>query len=188
MKEHSMNNEQWLAIKNCDKSYDGKFFYALKTTKIVCKPSCPARTPKPKNIEIYISVDEAKRNGYRPCLRCRPEQPDWKGYKVELAIKAKEYINKHFAEKLSAKTIGIELFIDPFHLHRVFKENFGLSIPEYQHKVRINKAKQLLEDTNLSLSFISSDIGYNSLSHFSRVFKNHTNYSPSKYRTINRKK
>jgi len=182
MNDKTMNNEQWLAIKNCDKSYDGKFFYALKSTKTVCKPSCNARTPNPKNIEIFYSVEDAEKCGYRPCQRCRSDQMEWQGSKIELATKAKNYIDKQYADKLSSKSIGNNLYIDPYYLHRAFREVMGTTLLGYQHQVRIDRARKLLSDTDLAVSFISNEVGYSSLSHFSRTFKKLLGVSPSQYR------
>lgn len=181
----TMNHEQWLAIKNCDKSYDGKFFYALKSTKTVCRPSCTARTPNPKNVEIYNSVKDAEKYGYRPCQRCRPNYMDWQGSKAELADKIKNFIDLNYFEKISAKSLGNIFYNNPYYLHRAFKEIIGITIIEYQHQVRIEQAKKMLSETELTLSFISSEVGYSSLSHFSRVFKRLIGISPLKYRKEN---
>ena len=186
MCERKMNDEQWRAIKNCDKSYDGKFFYALKTTKNICKPSCTARTPNPKNVEIFYSVEDAKKYGYRPCKRCRPDNMDWQGSKIEWAEKIKNYIDINYAEKISPKHLGKILYGDPYYLHRVFKKIVGVTIMEYQHQVRIKQAAILLAKTDLSISYIAFKVGYLTLSHFSRVFKNITGISPSRYRAENK--
>ena len=65
--------EQINAVKNRDKKYDGKFFVAVKSTKIVCLPSCYSRIPLEKNMVFFDTLEEALENGYRPCKRCKPE-------------------------------------------------------------------------------------------------------------------
>lgn len=65
--------EKIKAVKNKDKRYDGQFFVAVKSTKIVCCPSCSSRTPLEKNIVFFDTLEEALLNGYRPCKRCKPE-------------------------------------------------------------------------------------------------------------------
>lgn len=178
-----MTEEQWLAIKNCDENYDGIFFYALKSTKTVCRPSCKARTPNPKNVKIFYTLEDALNHGFRPCNRCRPDCMDWHGAKNELAQKAKEYIDSHYADKFSLRVIAGNLYVDPYYMHRAFKQVTGMTLLQYQHKVRIKKAMSLLAKTGLSASFIACEVGYGTLSHFSRVFKKVMGISPSEYRS-----
>ncbi|MDH5074789.1 Bifunctional transcriptional activator/DNA repair enzyme AdaA [Clostridium perfringens] len=177
-----MNDEQWLAIKDCDKRYDGIFFYALKSTKTVCRPSCTARTPNPKNVEIFYVLEDALKHGYRPCNRCRPDDMDWKGSKYELAQKAKKYIDGNYADKFSLQVISNNLYINAYYLHRAFKDIMGFTLLQYQHKVRINQSISLLTKTELSVSSIAYDVGYSNLSHFSRIFKKSMGISPKTYR------
>lgn len=69
-----MNEQEKLqAIQKQDKSYDGKFIFGVKTTKIICRPGCPARLPLEKNIVFFDTMEEAIEKGYRPCKRCKPE-------------------------------------------------------------------------------------------------------------------
>ena len=69
-----MNREEKLqAIRNRDKNYDGKFYCAFKTTKIVCHPSCSSKTPLERNIEFYNTLEEAINSGFRPCKICMKE-------------------------------------------------------------------------------------------------------------------
>lgn len=64
---------KYIIIQNRDKRYDGTFYFAVKTTGIVCCPSCPANRPLPKNVEFYDSLETALASGFRPCKRCKPE-------------------------------------------------------------------------------------------------------------------
>ncbi len=69
-----MNEQEKLqAIQKRDKSYDGKFIFGVKTTKIICRPGCTARIPLEKNIVLFDTMEEAIEKGYRPCKRCKPE-------------------------------------------------------------------------------------------------------------------
>lgn len=69
-----MNEQERLqAILNRDKSYDGKFIFGVKTTKIICRPGCPAKIPLEKNVVFFDTMEEAAEKGYRPCKRCKPE-------------------------------------------------------------------------------------------------------------------
>lgn len=177
-----MTKEEWLAIKNNDKSYDGKFFYALKTTGTVCRPSCTARSCNPKNVIIFYDLEDAYRCGFRPCQRCYPDRLDWEGVKSDLVAQAKQLIEENYMEKFSLKAISSNLFVNESYLLRTFKEITGMTMLEYHNFVRCEKAKKLLERMELSISFIASSVGYCTASHFTRVFKQEYGCTPSQYR------
>lgn len=67
------HQEKMQAIRNRDSSYDGKFIFGVKTTKVICRPSCPAKVPLEKNIIFFDNMEEALKKDYRPCKRCKPE-------------------------------------------------------------------------------------------------------------------
>ena len=182
MNSKKISKEQWEAIKNRDKNQDGAFFYALVTTKNVCRPSCSARNPNPKNVEIFYSVEAALSKGYKPCQRCRPDMMEWQGPKNELAQSIVKFIDSRYAEKLSSKALGHRFFVNECYLHRVFKEIMGMTVLEYQHRVRMDHAKRLLVEADVSVSAVGYEIGYNTLSHFSRTFKKMFDMSPLEYR------
>lgn len=177
-----MTEVQWNAIKNCDKAYDGVFFYALKSTKTFCRPSCTSRTPNPKNVVIFYTAEDALNHGFRPCNRCRPDCMDWQGPKDELTKKAQEYIDCHYAVTFTLQVIANSLYVDPYYLHRTFKKFKGCTLLQYQHQTRIKHAAKLLAETSLSISYISDKVGYHTASHFSRVFKKFVGISPLSFR------
>lgn len=67
--------DQWQAIQAHDLKADGRFFYGVRSTRIVCRPSCAARPARPESVVCYETLTQAKGEGFRPCLRCRPDQP-----------------------------------------------------------------------------------------------------------------
>lgn len=69
--------EKLHSVLECDGAYDGRFFYAVRSTGVYCRPSCKSRPPKPENVEYFDSAAEAESAGYRPCKRCRPDVPDY---------------------------------------------------------------------------------------------------------------
>lgn len=177
-----MTKEQRQAIIDNEKCCDGQFFYALKTTKTVCRCACIARSCNPKNLIIFHSFEEALAQGFRPCRRCRPDQMDWKGAKAELADSAKRFIKSHYAEKFSLEAIAKELYVNSSYLLRVFKEITGSTLLYYHNYIRCQTAKKLLTKPELSIAFISREVGYISESHFARVFKKYLACTPSEYR------
>jgi AraC family transcriptional regulator of adaptative response/methylated-DNA-[protein]-cysteine methyltransferase len=66
---------RWAAVVARDPKADGRFFYSVKSTGVYCRPSCAARTPRPENVAFHASAEAAQRAGFRPCKRCRPDQP-----------------------------------------------------------------------------------------------------------------
>lgn len=177
-----MNDTEWKAIFSCDSHYDGIFFYALTSTGTFCKPSCTSRTPNPKNVLIFYDIEAARLGGFRPCQRCRPDNAQWKGLKKELLDKTKEYILHHYDQKLTLKDIGDVLQRNPHHIQRTFKQMMGISPLHFLHNIRIAKSKSLLKQTHLSVTEIGYEVGYSSLAHYSKVFKEKTGLTPKQYR------
>ncbi|MBR1496514.1 MAG: methylphosphotriester-DNA--protein-cysteine methyltransferase family protein [Oscillospiraceae bacterium] len=177
-----MDKEQWTAIINRDRSYDGKFFYGLKTTKKFCRPHCPKQSYNPRRIVIFASVEEAARSGYLPCSRCHPDLPDWTDAKTELARSAEAYIRAHYAEKFSLSTLAEAMHVDKAYLARSFKSVKGVTLLDFCNHVRCEYAREMLTHPELSISYISSTVGYVSASHFSQVFRKEWGCTPSEYR------
>jgi len=173
---------QWDAIHLNDSTYDGDFYYALKSTGTFCRPSCPSRTPNKKNVQIYYDIKKAIKGGFRACKRCKPDVLSWEGSRNELMKQVKSYIFQHYDEKLTLNRISNAVSINPQHLHRTFKIVTGSTPLQFLHQVRIEKAKELLKTSSLSATDISIKVGYSSLSHFSRVFKEKEHISPSAFR------
>lgn len=177
-----MTQEEWIAIKNRDQAYDGVFYYGLKTTKRLCKPSCAKRLANPKNVVIFKTVAEGMRAGYTPCLKCRPNESGWLGSKVELAERAEQYMKKRYREKFSLKEVADELFVNESYLLRIFKEMKGCTMLECHNRIRCEAAKDLLSRNDLSISYISDSVGFASASHFSHVFKKICGCTPTEWR------
>ena len=177
-----MTHEQWTAIKNRDESYDGQFFYGIKTTGTVCRPSCKKKSCTPENVIIFQTLEEATSQGFRPCKRCRPDVMDWKGARVELAETVAKYIEDNYTTDFSLEQLAEYLHVNKYYLLRTFKQIKGDTPLVYHNKVRCEKAKELLEGTRLSVADISIRTGYNFPSHFSRVFRKTVGVTPSQYR------
>lgn len=174
--------EQWLAIKNCDADSDGRFFFAVKGSKKVCRPSCRKKSYDPKRIIVFDTLAEALARGYTPCSRCHPELDHWEGPKKQLSAAAEEYIRAHYTEKFSLAALAEALHVDKSYLLRTFKQVTGNTLLEYHNRVRCEAAKELLTRPELTAAYIASAVGYVSASHFSQVFRRLTGKTPSEYR------
>ena len=171
-----MTKEQWLAIKNSDKDYDGKFYYALKRSQKVCRPSCRKASIRPEKVIIFDTLQEALEKGYQPCSKCRPDTESW-------ADAAEQLVRERYREKFSLDLLAKELFVDKSYLLRTFKGIKGYTLLEFHNIVRCEKAKELLQRPELPIAFIASETGYVSASHFTQVFHKITGQTPSRYRS-----
>ena len=162
------------AIKTNDARFDGVFFVAVKTTGIYCRSVCKVPAPKSENCTFFNSAAESEANGFRPCLRCRPElAPQYSEFDQgkELVKLIVEYFELHeYGQKLIARCAA-ELGISPRHLNRVFKNGLGVSPKEYIMTKRLLRAKSLLTDTNLSITQIATTCGFGSPSRFHDALK-----------------
>ncbi|UOF90048.1 bifunctional transcriptional activator/DNA repair enzyme AdaA [Fodinisporobacter ferrooxydans] len=179
-----MDKALWRAIINCDTTFDGEYYYAVKTTGIFCRPSCRSRTPRPENVLIFNSVNEAKAAGFRPCKRCRPDESPL-GPDATLVEHAKSIIELRYHEPLTLNTLAQNLKISPYHLHRVFKRLTGFTLAECIFQRRIHAAEEALRTEPFrTVTEIALAVGFRSLSHFSTVFRKTLMQSPSDYRTL----
>ncbi|MFC5530198.1 bifunctional transcriptional activator/DNA repair enzyme AdaA [Cohnella yongneupensis] len=175
-----MNEEQWQAIVSCDATYDSKFYYGVATTGIFCRPSCKSRTPARRNAKLFGDADEAIANGFRPCKRCKPEElmlPS-EAWVAKIATQIEERLSEPFTlEALAARMHG-----SPYHLQRTFKQVRGVTPAQYAQVLRIERAKALLEQTEMSVAVIAAQVGLSNAAHFATVFQSKVGLSPTRYR------
>lgn len=173
------------ARSNRDRRYDGLFFSGVRTTGIYCRPVCPVRPAKAKNVTFYPSAAAAELDGYRPCLRCRPEtapfSPAWKGSRttVERAVRL---INDGALDDASVEALADKLGIGSRHLSRLFKKYLGASPARVARTCRVQRAKRLLDETDLPMTEIALRSGFGSLRRFNTVFGEVYRRSPTAIR------
>ena len=161
------------ARSNRDRRYDGLFFSGVRTTGIYCRPVCPVRPAKARNVTFFPSAAAAERDGFRPCLRCRPEtapfSPAWKGSRttVERAVRL---INNGALDDTSVEVLAERLGIGSRHLSRLFKRHLGASAAQVARTDRVQRAKRLLDKTDLPMTEIAHRSGFRSLRRFNAVF------------------
>ena len=171
----------WRAVSENDMSYDGVFFYAVKTTKIYCRPSCKSKIPKRENVYYFSNSEEARTAGFRSCKRCRSDLLDYQPIK-EIAEKAKKLIDDMWSEKLELDKEFLSIGVTQHRMIEIFKDEYGITLFEYMNDLRLEEAKRLLNKTNDEIIDIAYAIGFSSLSSFYRFFKNGTGLSPAIYR------
>ncbi|MCR8844479.1 bifunctional transcriptional activator/DNA repair enzyme AdaA [Paenibacillus sp. SC116] len=177
-------DEKWLAIISNDASYDGTFFYAVKTTGIFCRPSCKSRIPNKDNVRVFPNAEQALSEHFRPCKRCKPtgqRLPD-----QEWVDQIVECIELHYSETLTLEKLADMCHGSPYHLQRVFKRVRGIAPVEYIQQTRVAKAMHYLNNTDKAISEIAMKVGISNTSYFITMFKAKTGYTPADYRQINR--
>src|ERR1700758_351540 len=108
-------DNQWQAVLARDASQDGKFVFAVSSTGVYCRPSCPSRRPRRQNVTFFNQPDQAEKAGYRACLRCRPKAIGGDS-NSELVKAMCRYIERHLDEPLTLARLGEEFHQSPFHL------------------------------------------------------------------------
>lgn len=173
------------AIKAQDARFDGVFFTAVKTTGIYCRSICKVPAPKSENCTFYDTAAEAESNGFRPCLRCRPElAPGYAEFEQssELIGMVIQYFDEeHYKPGLIGKSADF-FGITPRHLTRLFQKTLGVSAQAYLMTKRLLMAKSLLTDTSLPITEVATTVGFGSVSRFNAAFKEHYKLTPSSLR------
>ncbi len=176
-------DDKWKAVVECDRDYDGLFYYGVKTTKIFCKPSCRSKLPLRKNVVFFEEHETPLKKGFRPCKRCRPDLLTYDPT-GELIIRIKDFIEKNYSRPLDIGTLTKDLGVSRSHLSRIFKESEKMSLVDYLTKTRIDKSKELLKNQDLKIIDIAYTVGFQSLSNYYRCFKKQLNLTPKEFRIL----
>ena len=138
------NDEAWRAVERRDPRFDGRFVYAVKSTRIYCRPSCPSRRPSRTRVTFYSAPAAAEEAGYRACRRCHPREAHLAPAAAVAVERARQHIEEHPDQVLTLATLAEEVGMSPFHLQRTFKRLLGVSPREYQDALRVTRFKSRL--------------------------------------------
>src|SRR2546426_4440968 len=137
-----MNNpELWNAVLARDASQDGSFVFAVRSTGIYCRPSCPARRPRREQVSFFQVPEAAEQAGFRACRRCHPRRARANDPQIELVRQICHVIDEHDEEPLTLKTLSAETGISAHHLQRTFKEIMGITPRQYADSRRLHQFK-----------------------------------------------
>jgi AraC family transcriptional regulator, regulatory protein of adaptative response / methylated-DNA-[protein]-cysteine methyltransferase len=158
---------KWTIVLSRDDRFDGRFVFAVRSTGIYCRPSCPARRPTRDKVVFFPGSVEAERSGFRPCHRCLPRQsgPSPRARLVEQVCK---FVEANIQKKLTLKILSSQVGLSPYHFQRTFKKMLGISPHQYVAARRLARMKHSLrrgESVNDSLY----NAGFSSRS---RVYEN----------------
>ena len=170
----------WQAVLNRDASHDGDFVFAVSSTGVYCRPSCPAKRPRRENVTFFHKPDQAERAGYRACLRCRPKAIGGNS-QTEMVKAVCRYIEQHLDEPLTLARLGSAFHQSPFHLQRTFKAVLGITPRAYAESCRLNQVKHHLRAGH-SVTRALYDAGYSSSSRLYERTASQLGMTPDKYR------
>jgi AraC family transcriptional regulator of adaptative response/methylated-DNA-[protein]-cysteine methyltransferase len=174
------DDPRWARIVARDKTADGHFWYSVSTTGVYCRPSCPSRTPNPKNVRLHDSLESVRATGLRPCKRCNPEGPSIEHENAALVAKACRIIEES-EEELSLEELADAVGRSPSYFHRVFKATTGLTPKAYAAADRAKKVRRGLASGNTVTEAIY-DAGFNSSGRFYEKATGMLGMTPSQYR------
>lgn len=171
----------WQAVVSRDKQADGQFVFAVCSTGIYCRPSCPARRPRREHVSFFLSATAAEQAGYRACRRCQPEQVVLVVPQADIVVQICRYIASHLDDALRLTDLSRHFYVSPYYLQRIFKRIMGVSPRQYAAACRMELFKRRLRSGEAITSALYS-AGYQSSS---RVYTNapeHLGMTPAVYR------
>jgi AraC family transcriptional regulator of adaptative response/methylated-DNA-[protein]-cysteine methyltransferase len=177
----TVSDPRWAAVAARDPAADGRFFYSVKTTGVYCRPSCAARAARPENVAFHATAADAERAGFRPCKRCKPDQPSRAQQHAAVVADLCRFIE-------SAETpptldeLARRAGLSTFHLHRIFKEATGVTPREYAAAQRAKRVRSELE-SDVSVTDAIFGAGYNSSSRFYEKSSDMLGMTPTTYRS-----
>ncbi|CDM89652.1 bifunctional DNA-binding transcriptional regulator/O6-methylguanine-DNA methyltransferase Ada [Xenorhabdus bovienii] len=172
---------RWLDIKAKNIKADGHFVYAVKTTGIYCRPSCPTRIPKLHHIEIFDNCEFAENKNYRACKRCNPNGESISTKNERLVTKACRIIENRRGD-IKLEELSMQVEISAYFFHRLFKKIIGVTPKQYSTAIRIKNMHNELINKNESITNAIYNSGFNSCSRFYAATDNSLGMTPSVYR------
>ena len=153
--------EAWAAVVGRDRQFDGRFVYAVRSTGVYCRPSCPSRRPLAANVVFFDDASSAERAGFRACRRCAPEVNGGPAGANAAVRQAAAFIDAHADERITLAALARVTAVSPFHLQRVFRRELGVTPREYQQARRLDRLRAQLRRGE-TVSRATYDAGFGS--------------------------
>ena len=176
----SIDARRWQAVTDRDSALDGAFVFAVSSTGIFCRPSCPSRRPRRENVSFFERPLEAEKAGYRACLRCRPKAIDGNP-QAALVRSVCRFIEQNIEDRVTLAGLAKEFRRSPFHLQRTFKSVLGVSPKAYMDAIRLRQVKHNLQAGH-SVTTSLYAAGYGSSSRLYERTATQLGMTPEKYR------
>ncbi len=152
---------RWTAVLDRDTAAEGQFVYAVASTHIYCRPTCPSRRPLRRHVRFFATPAAAETEGYRACRRCRPQEEE--DETLRRVRQARAYLDEHLDETVTLDRLGRAVGLSPWHLQRTFKRVTGVTPRAYAGARRMERMKARLKDGE-SVTRATFDAGYSSSS------------------------
>ena len=160
------------ALQSRDRRFDGRFFVGVTTTGIYCRPVCPSPTPRAHNVRFFACAAAAQGEGFRPCLRCRPETapgtPAWEGSPA-VVRRALRLIAQGGLDDDDVEAFASRLGVGGRHLRRLFESHLGASPAAVARASRAHFARRLLDETDLKIADVAFSAGFRGLRQFNHA-------------------
>jgi AraC family transcriptional regulator, regulatory protein of adaptative response / methylated-DNA-[protein]-cysteine methyltransferase len=173
------DESRWTAVLGRDAAADGRFVYAVASTGIYCRPSCPSRRPRRAQVSFYPSPAEAEAAGFRACLRCAPARDETDARRR--VRQAREYLERHPDDTVTLERLARLVGLSPYHLQRSFKRTMGMSPKAYASQLRMDRMKAGLREGD-SVTRATFGAGYTSLSRAYDDARSRLGMTPGAYR------
>ncbi|HEU4829341.1 MAG TPA: bifunctional DNA-binding transcriptional regulator/O6-methylguanine-DNA methyltransferase Ada [Gemmatimonadales bacterium] len=177
--KQTLEDTCWNAVLERDAAFDGSFVFAVRTTGIYCRPSCPSRRPRRQNVEFFAAPGDAAAAGYRACRRCEPNAAETAAERA--VARARAYLDAHVGEPVTLATLAREVGMSAHHLQRTFKRSVGVSPAQYASALRAERLKVELR-SGATVSRASYDAGYGASSRVYDAAEHQLGMTPAAYR------
>ena len=175
------------AVRSRDARFDGQFFTAVRTTRIYCRPSCPAHTAKDVNLTFYPSAAAAQDAGYRACRRCRPDtvpgSPEW-DVRADALARAMRLIGDGAVERDGVPGVAARLGYSTRQLQRITQAELGASPLALARSQRAHTARVLIETSPMPLADVAFAAGFGSIRSFNDAIRVAFDRTPSELRAL----
>lgn len=175
-------DSRWSAVVNRDPRFDGQFVYGVLTTGIYCRPTCPSRLAKPENVSFYSTCGNAEKAGFRPCLRCKPNN-ETSMMEVHAGVITEACRKIEESEDLPAlDSLANDFRLSPSHFHRMFKAFTGITPRAYGVAYRAQRLRNALSDGTGRVTDAIYCAGFNSNSRFYEMSHDMLGMTPTAFR------
>jgi len=175
------DDRRWRAVLARDREADGQFVYAVTSTGVFCRPSCPSRRPRREHVAFYAVPSDAERAGFRACLRCAPAGARPVSAAVRAVAEAAAYLRAHATDTVALSDLAARVGLSPSHLQRAFTAQTGVSPREFQAAVRAEHFRAALRQGH-DVTAATYEAGYGSPSRVSANRPTGTGLTPSAYK------